>query len=131
MVDNNLRRRLTTGALIVTLASLVTFYFPNWVFALLASYMIGVALSEFFGMVDHLHGHVWDCDCWLDFAGSLVKKQSFGIDTEEGLRNKVPGFGLKVHHPVGDGGNGNECLRLIDESVYDCGESHVEASLYC
>jgi phosphatidate cytidylyltransferase len=41
-----------TSALILTLAALVTFFFPNWVFALLASYLIGVGLLEFFNMIE-------------------------------------------------------------------------------
>lgn len=53
MADNRtLTRRIVTSALLVTLAALVTFYFPNWVFTLLGSAMIGVALLEFFSMIE-------------------------------------------------------------------------------
>ncbi len=53
MADNlSLARRIVTSVLILTLAGLVVFYFPNWVFALLASSMIGVGLFEFFNMVE-------------------------------------------------------------------------------
>ena len=38
--------------MILTLVFLVIFFFPNWAFALLASSLIGLGLSEFFGMVD-------------------------------------------------------------------------------
>jgi phosphatidate cytidylyltransferase len=34
------------------LAGLVTFFFPNWVFSMLASIMVGIALSEFFNLVE-------------------------------------------------------------------------------
>ncbi len=52
MADNlTLTRRIVTSILVVTLAALITFYFPNWVFSLLASAMIGVALFEFFNLV--------------------------------------------------------------------------------
>ena len=44
--------RVVSSILILTLAGLVIFCFPNWVFALLASGMIGVALLEFFGLVE-------------------------------------------------------------------------------
>lgn len=53
MADNlSLTRRIVTSVLIITLAGLITFYFPNWVFSLLAAAMIGVALSEFFSLVE-------------------------------------------------------------------------------
>ncbi len=53
MADNlSLTKRIATSALILTLVGLVTFYFPNWVFALLASYLIGVGLFEFFTMIE-------------------------------------------------------------------------------
>lgn len=50
--DFTLTRRIVTSVLIVTLAALITFYFPNWIFSLLASSMIGVALFEFFSLVE-------------------------------------------------------------------------------
>lgn len=50
MDNRSLMRRVTTSTLIVTLAAIVTFYFPNWVFSLLASAMIGVGLLEFFAL---------------------------------------------------------------------------------
>jgi len=49
--DLTLRRRTVTTVLIVTLIGLVIFFFPNWVFSLLASVLIGIALSEFFNLV--------------------------------------------------------------------------------
>ena len=53
MADNlTLTRRVITSLLMVTLAALVTFCFPNWIFSLLASSLIGVALFEFFNIVD-------------------------------------------------------------------------------
>lgn len=48
--DGSLPKRIINSLLIVTLAGLITFYFPSWVFAILASVMIGVALMEFFTM---------------------------------------------------------------------------------
>ena len=45
-------KRVFNSALMVTLAALVTFFFPNWVFTLLASSLIGLGLSEFFGIVE-------------------------------------------------------------------------------
>lgn len=44
--------RIVSSVLILTLTGLIIFFFPNWVFALLASGMIGVALMEFFGLVE-------------------------------------------------------------------------------
>lgn len=41
-----------TSALILMLAGLVIFYFPNWVFSLLASAMISIGLFEFFGLAE-------------------------------------------------------------------------------
>lgn len=53
MADNSsLKKRITSALLILSLAAIVTFYFPNWVFSLLASSMIGCALWEFFGMAE-------------------------------------------------------------------------------
>jgi phosphatidate cytidylyltransferase len=49
--DLTLIRRTVTTVLIVTLVGLVIFFFPNWVFSLLASVLIGIALSEFFNLV--------------------------------------------------------------------------------
>ncbi len=39
--------------LVVTLVALVTFWCPNWAFTLLASCMIGMALKEYFAIVEH------------------------------------------------------------------------------
>jgi len=47
----NLARRIVSSALILSLAALITFFFPNWAFSLLASGLIGVALYEFFTIV--------------------------------------------------------------------------------
>lgn len=44
--------RIITSTLILALVALVTFYFPNWVFSLLASSLIGLALYEFFSIVE-------------------------------------------------------------------------------
>jgi len=53
LADNlSLARRILSSALMITLAGLITFCFPNWVFSLLASAMIGVALLEFFNLVE-------------------------------------------------------------------------------
>lgn len=52
-MDNlTLTRRIITGLLMAALAALVTFFFPNWVFSLLVSVMVGIALSEFFNLVE-------------------------------------------------------------------------------
>ena len=52
MGDNfTLTNRILTSALILTLVALVIFFFPNWVFSILASAMIGIALMEFFNLV--------------------------------------------------------------------------------
>lgn len=47
-----MRKRILNSVLILTLVALITFYFPNWVFSLLASAMIGVALFEFLNMAE-------------------------------------------------------------------------------
>ncbi len=53
MADNlSLTKRIITSVLIVTLAGLITFFFPNWAFSLLASVMIGIGLLEFFNLVE-------------------------------------------------------------------------------
>lgn len=53
MADNlSLTKRSFTSVLILTLVGLVIFLFPNWIFSLLASVMIGVALMEFFNLVE-------------------------------------------------------------------------------
>lgn len=44
--------RIITSILILALVALITFYFPNWVFSLLASSLIGLALYEFFSIVE-------------------------------------------------------------------------------
>lgn len=52
MVDKfNLARRVWSSVLILALVALITFWFPNWVFSILASGFIGLALYEFFGIV--------------------------------------------------------------------------------
>lgn len=48
----SLRRRILDTILIVTPVWLVIACFPNWVFAILASILIGFALSEFFNLVE-------------------------------------------------------------------------------
>jgi len=54
LADNrSLTNRIVTSMLMLTLAALVTFFFPNWVFALLASYLIGIGLLEFFSMIEN------------------------------------------------------------------------------
>ena len=53
MADNlTVTKRVITSVLIVTLAGLITFFFPNWAFSLLASIMVGIALLEFFNLVE-------------------------------------------------------------------------------
>ena len=52
MDSRSLARRTMTSLLIVTLVVLITFFFPNWTFALLASCMIGIALKEYFNIVE-------------------------------------------------------------------------------
>lgn len=42
------KNRIITSILMVALVALITFYFPNWAFALLASSLIGISLFEFF-----------------------------------------------------------------------------------
>ena len=60
LADNlSLTRRTVTSALIITLVALITFYFPNWAFAMLASAMIGVALLEFFTIIERKNIHVY------------------------------------------------------------------------
>ncbi|MDD5136281.1 MAG: phosphatidate cytidylyltransferase [Candidatus Omnitrophica bacterium] len=52
MADNlSLTKRISTSFLILTLVALIIFFFPNWVFSILASAMIGIALAEFFNLV--------------------------------------------------------------------------------
>ena len=52
MGDNaTFTKRTLTSTLMVMLVAIVTFYFPNWVFMLLASALIGLALNEFYDMV--------------------------------------------------------------------------------
>ncbi|MBI5123827.1 MAG: phosphatidate cytidylyltransferase [Candidatus Omnitrophica bacterium] len=41
-----------SSAIILTLAGIIIFYFPNWVFSLLASAMIGCGLLEFFSLAE-------------------------------------------------------------------------------
>lgn len=48
----SLTNRITTSAIIVALVVLVIFFFPIWIFTLLASAMIGVALNEFFSLAE-------------------------------------------------------------------------------
>jgi phosphatidate cytidylyltransferase len=50
--QSSLSKRIVTSLLVVTLVALVIFFCPNWAFTLLASAMIGLALKEFFGMVE-------------------------------------------------------------------------------
>ena len=52
MDSHSLARRIVTSTLVVTLVVIVTFFFPNWVFTLLAAGMIGFALSEYFASVE-------------------------------------------------------------------------------
>ena len=53
MADNlSLTKRIFTSILLVALTGLVIFFFPNWVFSILASIMAGVALQEFFSLVE-------------------------------------------------------------------------------
>ncbi len=47
-----LATRVINSMLILTLVFLIIFLFPNWVFALLASSLIGLSLYEFFDMVE-------------------------------------------------------------------------------
>lgn len=52
MGDLSLTQRIVTSVLMLTLAALVTFFFPVWVFTLVATYLIGVGLLEFFSMIE-------------------------------------------------------------------------------
>lgn len=48
--SSSLKKRIASSVLLLTLVGLITFYFPNWAFTLLASAMIGCGLSEFFNL---------------------------------------------------------------------------------
>lgn len=50
--SSSLKARVISSILIVALAGIITFYFPNWVFTLLASSMIGFSLWEFFSLAE-------------------------------------------------------------------------------
>ena len=52
MDNGSLAKRLITSALVTTLAALVVFFSPNWIFTLLASALIGVSLWEFFALAE-------------------------------------------------------------------------------
>ncbi|OGW85186.1 MAG: hypothetical protein A2987_07115 [Omnitrophica bacterium RIFCSPLOWO2_01_FULL_45_10] len=52
MDREGLARRVVNSILILALVALIIFYFPNWVFALLASSLIGLSLFEFFNMAE-------------------------------------------------------------------------------
>ena len=43
-------KRLINGSLIIALTVIIIFFFPNWVFSILASVVIGLALHELFGL---------------------------------------------------------------------------------
>jgi phosphatidate cytidylyltransferase len=60
LADNiSVAKRILSGALIAVFIGLVIFFFPNWVFSLLASVMIGIALAEFFALVERKHIFVY------------------------------------------------------------------------
>jgi len=50
--NRKLLRRIVNSLFVLTLAGLVVFYFPNWVFLLLTIFMIGIGLSEFFSIME-------------------------------------------------------------------------------
>lgn len=53
MVDkSSLAKRIWSSFLILSLSGLIVFVFPNWVFALLAASLIGIGLTEFFGIAE-------------------------------------------------------------------------------
>ncbi len=59
-VDNrSLTNRILTSVLVITLVVLVIFFSPNWVFTLLASLMIGLALKEFFTLAEKKNLYVY------------------------------------------------------------------------
>ena len=49
--DGVLAKRVLTSLLIVTLVGIVVFLFPNWVYTILVSTLVGLGLSEFFQLV--------------------------------------------------------------------------------
>lgn len=52
MDNHSLGKRTITSVLIIALVALIIFFFPNWVFAILASAMVGVALKEYFALAE-------------------------------------------------------------------------------
>ena len=54
-----LARRIVTSALVVTVVALVVFLCPNWIFSAVASVIIGIALTEFFSLVEKKHIFVY------------------------------------------------------------------------
>lgn len=52
MDSRSLTKRVIASALMLTLVGLVTFCFPNWSFSLLASFLVGVGLFEYFNIVE-------------------------------------------------------------------------------
>lgn len=47
-----LKERIVSSVLVLTLSLLVIFFFPNWVFCIVVAYLIGMALYEFYSMVE-------------------------------------------------------------------------------
>ncbi|MDD5496691.1 MAG: phosphatidate cytidylyltransferase [Candidatus Omnitrophica bacterium] len=52
MDSSNLAKRLWSSVLILILVGIIIFYFPNWVFLVLASFFIGFSLYEFFNLIE-------------------------------------------------------------------------------
>jgi len=56
---NMLKDRIASSVIVLTLASLVIFLFPNWVFCAVTAWFIGMALYEFYSMVERKNVKVY------------------------------------------------------------------------
>jgi phosphatidate cytidylyltransferase len=78
-----LKDRIISSVLLITLALLAIFFFPNWVFCVVATFFTGMALYEFYSMVERKKIKIYKYfGTFLGILVPIVTHLEYGIKTE-------------------------------------------------
>ena len=81
-----LKDRVLSSILVLTLALLVIFFFPNWVFCAVAVFLTGMALYEFYSMVEKKNIKVYKYfGTLLGIFVPVFTYLEYGMKTEGGV----------------------------------------------
>ncbi len=92
-----LKDRIISSVLILTLAILSIFFFPNWVFCIVVVFLTGMALYEFYAMVERKGTKVYKYfGTLLGILVPIVTYLEYGMKTEGGVPFSIVLFAVFI-----------------------------------